>query len=545
MTPISQPMLDIITCLPGYDPLRDAEGCTFDEKLAWLAIEFYPDMLTHVTGPLAGKPYELEPHEQAIVANLMGWKRPDGTRRYRSVFYFVPRGNSKSTFGAGLIIMIPILCPSAMNAQVVSTASSRDQTRFVRDPVEGMIRNSAELYKACVIYQSAIKMPDCSYKHLAAKVNSAHGMNLFLVVNDEIHAHATRDFLDVVDTSMGKHPQPIKADITTSDFVREGSICNERYDYAVKVRDGEIFDPSHLPVIFEVPPDVIEKEPECWKDPKWWRHANPLLGKAIPLDYFEHAVAKAIESPALENEFKRLHLNIRTETAERLIGAEQWALGDGPLDITIYEGKQVAGAGLDIGSTSDLTALCLLFDNDDGGYDAFWWHWAPEAKAREREKLHRFPYLTVQRQGWLTLTPGNETDYGQIEREIDDIGSHFGIKDLAIDRNFQGAQLAQRLTELGFEMTAFAQTAASMTAPMQEALLRINRGELKHGDNPLMRWQAGNVMATFDSAGNMRPDKGKSGNKIDGFVAFIMAIGQAMGRDRGGSVYDEGELLVL
>ena len=210
-------------------------------------------------------------------------------------------------------------------------------------------------------------------------------------------------------------------------------------------------------------------------------------------------------------------------------------------------GKQAAGAALDLGSTSDLTALCLEFDREDGGVDVFWWHWAPEAKADERSKAHNAPYRQWAREGWLTLTPGDEVDYQLIRKDINEIGDTFGIPDLAVDRLFQGAQMCQDLAADGCVITNFGQGFLSMAAPTVEFLRVVNRGEYHHGNNPLVRWQAGNVMAKLDAAGNMKPDKAASGNKIDGIVAAIMARGQAMGREKKTSVYEEEgkELVVL
>lgn len=529
------PLKKLIKTLPGYDPYRDAGDCVFDEAEAELFIQIWEGTLTHVKGNLAGQPYLLEPHEKAILANIIGWKRPDGTRRYRHVLYFVPRGNSKSTFAAGLVVLF-VAFDEEPGAEIFSTASSREQARIVREIVKQMILNSPALSALADITNTAICFRDRSYKALAAEANTAHGLNVYLAINDEIHAHKTRDFIDVIDTGMGKRSQPLRVDITTSDYQREGSICNELHDYAIKVRDGDIDDPAFLPVIFEVGAKELEKDPDCWKDPKVWRRVNPLLGLAIPKDYFERAFSRAKNSPAFENEFKRLHLNIRTESEERLLSLDKWdTFCAGEIDFSKYEGRQAVGAGLDLGNTSDLTALCLLFEreSEEAEFDAIWWHWTPDAKAQERQRKDRGAnYVTWGREGWLTLTEGDETSYKQVAHDIGEIGKRFGIPSIKADRLFQGAEICQRLREdYGFDVEEFGQGYLSMAAPTKYLVDLVNKGHIHHGDNPLMRWQAANLQGKLDPAGNIKPDKSKSGNKIDGCVACIMALGMAMARE--------------
>lgn len=531
------PLEKLICTLPGYDPYRDAGECKFDAKHAQWFIDIWESVLTHVKGPLAGQPYILEPHEKAIVANVIGWKHPNGTRRYRHVLYFIPRGNSKSTFAAGFVTMF-LFFDKEIGGDIYSTAASRDQARIVRDIVKGMILNTPTLKAGADITNTAIVVKTKSYKALAAEAHTAHGLNIYVAINDEVHAHKTREFIDVIDTGMGKRIEPLRIDITTSDYNREGSICNELHDYASKVRDGDIDDPAFLPAIFEVSAKELEEDPECWKDPEVWHRVNPMLGKAIPEDYFQRQFNRALNSPAFENEFKRLHLNIRTENEERLLNMTNWVeLCGGKLDIAQYEGKQAVGAGLDLGNTSDLNAFCLLFErpgDGDRAFDAFWWHWTPIAKAEERQRQDRGAnYTSWADAGWMKLTDGNETSYAQVAFDIGELGKRFGIPQIAVDRNFQGAETCQRLRDdYGFEeVFAWGQGFQSMAAPTKYFVDLVNKGLIHHGDSPLMRWQAANLQGEMNAAGDIKPHKARSGNKIDGIVSCIMALGMAMDRE--------------
>ncbi len=527
------PLKQLTYTLPGYDPRLQQGECEFDEEDAQAFINIWEAVITHVKGPLAGQPYVLEPHEKAIVASIIGWKHPDGTRRYRHVLYFIPRGNAKSTFAAGFVAMF-LFFDKEIGGDIYSTASSRDQARIVRDITKGMILNCPRLKAGADITNTAIVVKSKSYKALAAEAHTAHGLNVYVAINDEIHAHKTREFIDVIDTGMGKRLEPLRIDITTSDYNREGSICNEIHDYACKVRDGDIDDPAFLPAIFEVSAKELEKDPECWKDPKVWHRVNPMLGKAIPEDYFERQFNRALNSPAFENEFKRLHLNIRTENEVRLLSMTNWVeLCGGELDITKYEGEQAVAGGLDLGNTSDLTAFCLIFERPGDGdkeYDAFWWHWTPRAKAEERQRQDRGAnYTSWADAGWMKLTDGNETDYSLVSHDIGEIGKRFGIPIIGVDRLFQGAETCQRLrSDYGFDVKEFGQGFGSMAMPTKYFMDLVNKGLLHHGNNLLMRWQAANLQGEMNAAGFYKPHKGRSGNKIDGIVSCIMALGIAM-----------------
>lgn len=533
-----------IALLPGFDPYKDAGDCYFDADAAMLAVDFFHSCITHVEGTMAGKPYILEPHEVAIVANIFGWKRPNNTRRFREGLYFVPRKNSKTTFAAGFVLCV-LFIDDEPGMQCYSTASARDQAALLFRLARLMVERKPALASHCKITGHCIESGSRFYRAISAEAGSKHGYNVHVAVNDEIHAHKDPELIDVIETGTAARRQPFILHITTSDFERENSICNAKYDYAVKVRDGVIDDPAFLPIVYEANPQRIRDDDNYWKTEECWYEANPLLGKSIPLDYFQRECLKAQTDPIEENRFKRLHLNIRTEQETRFLSMDEWISCGGKLNFADYRGKQCAGAALDLGATSDLTSLCMLFDRPGGGYDAFWKHWAPEDKARDREKKEQAPYLQWAREGWLTLTPGNTTYYAKVRADINELANHVGIPQLAIDRLFQGAQLAQDLMDDGFEVVQWGQGFMSMSAPTVELKKLIERGDFHHGDNPLMKWQASNVVAKLDAAGNAKPDKAASGNKIDGIVTAVMAVGLASCREKKTSIYDSRDLLTV
>jgi len=522
----------LLVPLCGYDPVATAGDCWFDPEAAQLAIDFFHERLHHIEGKFAGEPFLLQHWQQWFIANLFGWKRPDGTRRYRQALLYIPRKNGKTTLTAGIVLYI-LFCDHEPGAQIYSAAADRAQAALVFRQAEGMIRQDSLLRKAVRIYKHSIVRHDrlCVYKPISAEAYTKYGFNCHVAVIDELHAQPNRELVDVIMTSTGSREQPLVVMITTADYERE-SICNEIYKQAKQIRDGIFENPAFLPLIYEA-----EKDAD-WKDPDVWSAVNPNLGVSLRKDYLERECQRAQQTPAYENVFKRLHLNMRTELAERWLDMDRWEACGGAINPEDLRGRECY-AGLDLGATSDLTSLCLVFPRGNEGFDALWWHWVPRKVALLRDRKDRIPYMTWAQQGWIELTEGDEIDYGYIRKRINEIGQQYHIRELAADRLFQGAQLCQDLVADGFDVIPFGQGYYSMAAPTVHLETLINRGEFRHGDNPVMRWQAANVAVKMDAAGNLKPDKARSSDKIDGIVAAIMALGRAMQRGQTGSVYEK------
>lgn len=527
---------DTLALIPGYDCFGTAApGDWFDEAEADFRVGFFHDCLKHVKGEKAGEPFILEPWEQAITGALFGWKRADSTRRYRTVFIFVGRKNGKTVYSAGLIVCV-LGCDHEPGAEIYGAAAEYKQGCLVWDHAVGMVQQESELKSRIKIYdgqQKRMVLPDersryevLTYDKMAAH---KHGYNAHCYVIDELHTQPDAALVDVLETSTGARREPLGIYITTSDYERPGSVCNEKHDYACRVRDGEIEDSAFLPVIYEASPN------DDWHDPETWKKANPNLGVSISMDYLQRAHAQAVAEPRRENPFKRLHLNLRTESVERLIPKRIWDLNDGDLDWEQYHGRMCTG-GLDLGATSDLTSLCLVFPRaaepgKTAGYDAFWWHWAPRVGAVDRERKHRgSQYVTWARQGWLKLTRGNRTDYDMVRADIQALAKQVSIQSIGMDPKFQGGQLGNQLQDKdGLTIVEFGQGFKSMASPAAEFLGLLKDGQFRHGNNPLVRWQSAHTMGKYDEAGNVKPDKKESGMKIDAIVSAIMAVGMAMG----------------
>ena len=513
---LSYDLQKTIRLLPGYDPFAQAGDCWFDEDAARMVLAFVQECCTHVKGELAGQTIRLEPWQQSLFANLYGWKRLDGTRRYREAMVFVPRKNSKTTMAA-CIVNIGLFLEDEPGAELYSAAAEREQARLCFEIVTGMIRNEPEMERRAELYKYSIVVGDTSYKALSAEAGSKHGFNVQLVVNDELHAHKTAALTEVLMTGQGSRRQPLTVHLTTSDYEREGSICNQKHDYACRVRDGVIDDPSFLPVIYEATRE------DDWTDPVVWRKANPNLAVSISEEYLAHECGRAKNDPAYENTFKRLHFNIRTEHAFRLIQMDQWDACNAAPEIP--DGAACC-AGLDLASTTDMAAL-VLCHHDGERYHLLPFFWAPEAQVRELESRGRREYANWVRAGMLTATPGNSIDYQAIRAKLKDLATQYKITEVAYDP-WNATQLAGELGSTdGLPMVEHRQGTVSMNEPMKLLIAQVLDGKINHGGHPVLRWNASNLAARADTSGNMRPDKAASTGKIDGMVAAVMAMGRA------------------
>ena len=495
----------------------------FDEKAADRAVQFFERCLTHVKGELAGQPLKLDPWEaERIVRPLFGWKRKNGTRKYRVLYAELPRKQGKSTISAGVALYL-LHADGENGAEVYSAAADREQAAIVFDVAKQMVLQSEQLRTRTELYRrSMVHLESASsYKVLSADAFTKHGLNASGIVVDELHAQRNRELVDVLRTSVGSRRQPVEVYITTAGYDRN-SICWEMHDYAIKVRDGIIEDPAFLPVIYAA------DEADDWTDEDVWAKANPGLGHSIKLDYLRGECEKAKAIPAYENTFKRLHLNIWTEQDSRWLQMETWDACDAAVPpIEELRGRR-AWVGADLSATTDITAVVAVVEDleDPEIFDVVPFFFVPAERIVERSRRDRVPYVLWRDQGHIVATEGNIVDYDVVREKIRELGEDLNIVEIPIDR-WNSTGLQTQLRDDGFVVVQFGQGFASMSAPTKELERMLLSKRLRHGGNPVLRWMASNVAVVQDAAGNMKPAKDKSSERIDGIVALIMAIGRA------------------
>jgi phage terminase large subunit-like protein len=534
-----QEWVDLLTLLPGYNPLAGAEHYTFNEDKAWGVIDFFQKHLRHVKGEKARTPFLLERWQACALCNLHGWLNPDGTRRYREFLQYVARKNGKTPTLAGMCLHA--LCfDGEFGAEVYSAASDREQASLIFHHADGMVMLDPALKKRLTVSrgvgQRTIAYRDAmsTYQVIDALPDGAHGLNIHFCAVDELHAQKNRDLVDVLQTATGARAQPLLGYITTADYQR-ASICNEKYEHARTVQADPSVDPEFLPIIYEATAE------DDWTTEAAWAKANPNLGVSIKREYLQRECRKAQRNAAYENTFKRLHLNIRTEVDTLFIRRDVWMKcgpRDGePLDPILWRQKmlrklkgRVAWGGLDLGENRDLTAFVAVVPPQDG--DPLWyvipWFWVPEETMRERSRTDRADYYQWVRDGFIYLTPKATTDYRLVRSDITEkIAPRFAFQDIAYDR-YKATEIIMNLGDDGLQMVAYPMTAPAMNGPMVEIDTLVAHERLNHGNNPVLTWNAMNVVVETDTNENMRPNKRKSPDRIDGFVATLMALGRAI-----------------
>ena len=567
----------------------------FDTKTAAASVEFIERFCTHVKGEWAGQKLVLDDWEKYIIQELFGWKNKDHkdprlcTRQYRTLWLEVPRKNGKSLLCAAIALLL-LFWDKEPGAEIFSAAADREQAAIIFDMAKTMRENEPELFRRSETYggtggqKRQILKGNSFYRVLSADAYTKHGLNAHGILVDEVHAQKTRDLIDTLKTSVGARRQPIEIYITTAGDNQE-SICWELHEYAERVIEGSfdprhgVTDPTFLPFIYGANQD------DDYTDPRVWAFANPGLGKSPKLEYIRKECKEAQAKPAYENTFRRVHLNQWTEQAQRWIQMRAWDQCKGQGKRIKLE-KYQCWAGLDLASTTDVAAFVAAFKipgeikivnnrrlfigaamrhgSDKIEAEAAWLQfseankvpetqememytaaldcrfWIPGDTLQERiQRKDKVPWDVWQKAGLVTVTDGNVIDYDFIRAEIGQYGIGHDVQEIAIDR-WNATQITTQLEGDGFTVVPFGQGFASMSAPSKEFEMLILSKRLVHYDHPILRWMARNVAAKTDASKNIKPDKEKSREKIDGIVAAIMAIGRMIAtKGPAKSVYEE------
>lgn len=512
--------------LPGYDPIASAGDCWFDADEAERWVAYFETRCVHIKGEWAGQPLVLNGWETGFVGCLFGWKRLDGTRRYRTAFVAIARKGGKSTLGAALGSGL-LYFDGEPGAEIYSAAGDREQAGIIFGIAKAMVEADPDLKAASEIFVKSITAGTSFWRVLSADAPTKHGMNPHGILFDELHVQPNRDLWDVLTTGTAARRQPLTIAITTAGTDKE-SICWELWQYAERVRDGTVDDPAFLPVIFAADPKAD------WMDPETWKQANPTYPDAPKHEYLAAKCKHAQETPGFENTFRRLHLNQWTESATRWLGSEEWALNEG--ENPVPDGALCYG-GLDLASTDDLAAFVAVFPVH-GVYHVLAKHWIPSENIAKRVRRHRVPYDVWLRHGWITATDGNVIDYDVIRADLNAFAERYHLEEVAFDP-WNAVDLCNNLQgKDGFTMVEIRQNFPMMSGPTKETGKVVKAGKLRTGGNPVLRWQAGNVTVRTDDNENIKPDKKRAREKIDGIVALIMAVGRAaLAMKQPGSVY--------
>lgn len=512
-------------------------GAWYDKKAADAAVAFFPMYLRHTEAEWYGKPFYLSPWQEEIVRDIFGWKRTDGTRLRRQVYIEIPRKNGKTEFAAGLAIL-GLVADGEFGGQGYSMACDKDQAKVVFNKAATMIALSPALSKDIESYKTALYCPalQARFMPLSSKAATKHGFSPSFAIADEIHVWPDGELHDVVHKGTGARRQPLEILITTAGEPEVGYGW-ELHERALKVLSGDDdhVDPTFLPVIFAANPE------DDWKTPEAWRRANPNLNISIKESWLEEEVAKSIGNPRLIAEFKRYHLNIWNSKTVGGINQDHWkACKIRPVSLEDLAGRRCWG-GLDLSSTTDLTALTLVSPWQTGdGYDVWWHFWMPAENIRERSRNDGVRFDKWIAQGFITGTEGGVVDYDAIRAKLSGGIAHDALEgaivsqtvdlvELAVDR-WNATHLITQLMSDDVNVVQFGQGYASMSAPTKELERCLGKNILNIGENPVADWMSKNVTFITDGAENIKPakpDRRKAKVRIDGIVTLIMALGRA------------------
>lgn len=561
--------------------LRDLEDgherlLRFDDEKAQKVARFF-GFLRHSKGEWAGRALELRPWQAFILGSIFGWQREFGQcpgclswlplrpadrrlvcavcfgeepaepqttgwyRRFRTAYQEVARKNGKTTLKAGVALYLAFF-DEEPGAEVYAASTKKDQSRILWDEASRMVKAAPALKKRITVYDGKgnMNIPGTASKFepLGADTDGTDGLNPHGCVVDELHAHKSRSMVDVLETATGARRQPLIDYITTAGHNRQ-SVCWEQREYGVRVLEGVIQDDSYFAYIATI------DEGDDWTDPAVWIKANPNLGVSVKMADLETKCDKAKQLPSAQNAFKRLHLDIWTESAERWLTHELWGGCGGEFDAEELRERRWFW-GLDLADTDDLAAFCMVAKPEDEGepWYVVWRFWMPRENVRARVERSGVPYDVWMEAGFIKGTPGNVIDYDVIRADINALAGDFNLREGWADP-WQAKQLLGQLEGDGLTVGEVHQGYAHLSSPSKKLEELLGSQALRHGDNPVAKWMAANVVKEEDAYQNIKPSKKKSSEKIDGIAALVMAIGAAEASTDAPSVYETRGLTFL
>jgi phage terminase large subunit-like protein len=516
------------------DLQRKRFAYSFDEARASRICKFI-ELLPHTKGEWAGRLIELEPWQIFILTTVFGWVDKRGRRRYKTTYLEIPRKNAKSTLSSGVGLYM-LAADGEGGAEVYSAATTKDQARIVWQDAKGMAQKSKGLqarFGVRVAAHSIYTEEGSKFLALARdQGGTLDGLNVHCGIIDELHAHKTRDVVEVIDAATGARAQSLLWQITTAGTNLAG-ICYETRTYTAKVLGGQFTDHRHFGIIYTIDTD------DDWAHPSSWAKANPNWDISVSVEDMTRKGERAVRVAGAQSGFKTKHLNVWVNAKEAWMDMTKWGQCANPaLTLDDFAGEECVMA-VDLATKVDVAALVLLFKRADHYY-LFPFFWLPEEVAQDEEGAH---YAGWAAEGYLHLTSGNVIDQNFIQETIRGLASRHQVRGLAYD-DWQANKFGTELREEGLPATEYRMTVQNMSEPMKELHAVIISGKLSHPDNPVMNWMMSNVVAKIDAKENIYPRKEQSKNKIDGPVAAIMAVGEWLtGEGPETSIYESRGLL--
>lgn len=498
-------------------------GLYFDEKAAKKALGFC-QFLKHYSAEWAGKEFVPEDWQCFILWSIFGWKTVGGYRRFRYADVEVARKNGK-TFLAAAIALIMLVIDGEQDAQVFSAAVDREQASICWRAATKMIEQSAVLSKHLTTWKSSITMESTAsfYKPLSKESKNKDGLSPHCAICDELHAWPTDDIYNLIRSGMGARRQPLIFCITTAGFNMSLPYYGMRRHY-VDILRGIVKEENVFVIIY-----TLDKEDD-WKDKSLWGKANPNLGVSLGQKYIDDEFTSAInKGGTTEVNFKTKNLNLWVDAPDVWIQDEKVAKCDYGTTDEDLRGKE-CWAGLDLASHVDINALALYFPTlPVPAFRMFFW--IPEGKVLQKED--RVDYRDWRKHGHINVTPGDVIDIDVMVNELDTILRRYDVKNIAFDPAKAYHGVIQLLQKCGWDnvLDEFGQGIQNMSEPTKRIEADVTAAKVDLMRNPVIRWMFRNVVIYRDANDNIKMDKKRSIEKIDGVVAMANAIGGYMSQE--------------
>lgn len=521
---------DVVACvwtrLACARHLRDLEHG--HERGLWWDAEQVEDQrlyfagLHHSKGEWAGQPIRLEPFQLFILGSLYGWKRADGTRRFRIAYVEISRKAGKSTIAAGVGNYLAFDDDEA-GAEVYSFATKRDQAKIVWNEAKRMVLRTPTLRTriTALVANLSDHVTGSKFEPLGADADNLDGLHIHGAIVDELHAHKTRALWDVIDTATAARRQPLIFAITTAGSNRAG-VCYEQRSYLTKILEGVLDADDYFGIIFTIDAG------DSWRDPACWPKAIPMLGVSVRLEEVQAQATRADEMPSAQAAFQQKRLNVWTHADEQFLPTAAWQRCASVFTLDALRGVP-CWIGIDLASKSDLAAVVAVFVRADG---VIWMQPrfylpADAVQAASHDVTAHFAGWAAS--GHLTLTEGALIDFSVIREDIKRFARGIALQKIAYDP-YQATQVATELrAEFGETVVIeIPQTVKSLSGPMKAWRDLAQAGRFHHDGNPLMTWCVSNLVAREDANENVFPRKTARHLKIDGVSALLNALAPAL-----------------
>ena len=513
-----------------------ARGLTWSLPRANDAIAFFEEVLYLNGGSYEGKPFVLQPWQAFVVGSLCGWLRGD-VRRFRVAYVETAKGSGKSPLAAGMG-MLGLTADGEARAEVYAAATKRDQAMVLFRDAVAMYTQSPELQRRLVpsgsgenIWNLGYRATGSWFRPISAD-DGASGPRPHVALIDEVHEHKTAQVVEMMRAGTKSRRQALIFMITNSGAGKT-TPCGIYHDYAAEVAGGKREDDAFFGYVCG-----LDEGDDPLHDESCWLKANPSLQFAnLPgLQYLREQVTEALGMPAKEALVRRLNFCQWTAAINPWLSAHVWEPCAAEFTAADLRGRR-AFAGLDLSSTTDLTAFVLLVEPIEPGQP--WcilpWCWLPDDGLADRAQRDRVDYLTWKRQGYLETTPGRAISKRAVLQRVAQICSEFDVQGIAADR-WRLEDFQQQAADEGIELptlTPFGQGFKDMSPAIDAFETAILNRTVAHNGHPVLTWCAANAVTDSDPAGNRKLNKAKATGRIDLVVAAVMAYASAAVREPG------------